>query len=48
MRAEIEDKLRTAAAAFLADEAMERIIALVSGLERLGNVRELLAAVRAP
>jgi 2-methylcitrate dehydratase PrpD len=47
-RAEIEDKLRTAAAGFLSTEAVKRIIALVGNLERLGNVRELLAAVRAP
>jgi 2-methylcitrate dehydratase PrpD len=47
-RAEIEGKLRTAAAGFLSADAVERIIALVGGLERLGNVRELLAALRAP
>jgi 2-methylcitrate dehydratase PrpD len=45
-RAEIEDKLRTAAAGFLPAAAVERIIALVGSLERLGDVRELLAAVR--
>ena len=45
-RAEIQDKLRTAAAGFLADEAVERIIALVDGLERLDDARDLLAAVR--
>jgi 2-methylcitrate dehydratase PrpD len=47
-RAEIEDKLRTAAAGFLSADAVERIIALVGNLEHLGNVRELLAAVHAP
>jgi 2-methylcitrate dehydratase PrpD len=47
-RTEIEDKLRTAAAGFLGAGAVERIIALVGGLERVGNVRELLAALRAP
>jgi 2-methylcitrate dehydratase PrpD len=47
-RAEIEDKLRTAAAGFLRDDAVKRIIAIVGELEHLGNVRELLAALRAP
>lgn len=47
-RAEIQGKLRTAAAGFLADEAVGRIIALVDGLERLDDARDLLAAVRAP
>ena len=47
-RAEIEDKLRTAAAGFLPADSVERIISLVGSLERLGNVRELLAALRAP
>ena len=47
-RAEIEDKLRTAAAGFLPDDSVARIITLVSSLERLGNVRELIAALRAP
>jgi len=37
-RAETEDKLRTAAAGFLSADAVER----------LGNVRELLIALRAP
>jgi 2-methylcitrate dehydratase PrpD len=45
-RAEIEEKLRTAAVGFLSDEAVERITALVGHLERLANVRELLGAVR--
>ena len=47
-RAEIQDKLRTAAAGFLAADAVERTIALVDGLERIEDVRELLTAVRAP
>jgi 2-methylcitrate dehydratase PrpD len=47
-RAEIEDKLRTAATGFLSSDAVKRIIELVGNLERLGNVRELLAAVRVP
>jgi 2-methylcitrate dehydratase PrpD len=47
-RAEIEDKLRTAAAGFLHDGAVKRIIAIVGELEHLDNVRELLAALRAP
>jgi 2-methylcitrate dehydratase PrpD len=47
-RAEIADKLRTAAAGFLADSAVARIIALVGNLERLGNVRELMSTLRAP
>ena len=47
-RAEIEDKLRTAAAGFLPDDAVKRVIALIGDLEHLGNVRELLAALRAP
>src|SRR5207237_5646945 len=47
-RAEIEDKLRTAAAGFLPDDAVKRIIGLVGNLERLGNVRELTTALRAP
>ena len=47
-RAEIEDKLRTAAAGFLFADSVQRIIALVGSLEHLGNVRELLAALRAP
>ena len=45
-RAEIEEKLRTASAAFLPREAVERIISMVSGLEQIRDVRELLAAVR--
>jgi 2-methylcitrate dehydratase PrpD len=47
-RAEIEDKLRTASAGFLPADVAERIIDLVGSLERLGNVRELLAVLRAP
>jgi len=46
-RAEIGDKLRTASAGFLPVDVAERIIDLVGNLERLGNVRELMAAVRA-
>jgi len=46
-RAEIQGKLRTAAAGVIAAGAVDRIIALVDGLERLGNVRELLDVVRA-
>jgi 2-methylcitrate dehydratase PrpD len=46
-RTEIEDKLRTASAGFLSGDAVKRVIDLVSNLERLGNVRELLATVRA-
>ena len=45
-RAEIEEKLRTASAGFLPREAVERIISVVSGLEQVRDVRELLAAVR--
>jgi len=47
-RAEIEDKLRTAAAGFMPDATVKRIIALVGGLERVGDVRELATALRAP
>ena len=47
-RAEIQGKLRTAAAGVLSNAAVERIIALVDNLEHLGNVRDLLEAVRAP
>jgi len=47
-RAEIEDKLRTAATGFLSADAVKRIIELVGNLERLGNVRELTTALRAP
>jgi 2-methylcitrate dehydratase PrpD len=47
-RAEIAEKLRTAAAGFLPDAATKRVIALVGDLERLADVRELNAALRAP
>jgi len=47
-RAEIQEKLRTAAAGLLGAAEVERIIALVDGLERVDDVRNLLAAVRAP
>lgn len=45
-RAEIQGKLRTAAAGLLPVTAVERIIALVDALENVADVRELLAAVR--
>ena len=44
-RAEIQGKLRTAAAGVISTAAADRIIALVDGLERVANVRELLDAV---
>lgn len=47
-RAEIQDKLRTAAAGLLTRAAVERVIALVDDLELVGDVRDLLSAVRAP
>ena len=47
-RAEIQRKLRTAAAGVLSNAAVERVIAMVDGLERLDNVCDLLDAVRAP
>ena len=47
-RAEIEDKLRTAAAGFLADATVTRIIELVGNLEALADARELTRALRAP
>ena len=47
-RGEIEEKLRTAAAGFLPDPSVKRIIALVADLERVADVRELAAALRAP
>ena len=47
-RAEIQGKLRTAAAGVISHAAVERIITLVDGLERLDNVSELLDALRAP
>jgi 2-methylcitrate dehydratase PrpD len=46
-RAEIQDKLRTAAQGVISSAAVERIIALVDGLEHLENVRDLLDVVRA-
>ena len=46
-RAEIQGKLRTAAKGVISSAAVERIIALVDGLERLDNVLGLLDAVRA-
>ena len=47
-RAEIEDKLRTAAAGFLADATVTRVIELVGNLEALADARELTRALRAP
>ena len=44
-RAEIEEKLRTAASGFMSADAVKRIIALVSALERLDDVRALAAAL---
>jgi 2-methylcitrate dehydratase PrpD len=46
-RAEIEDKLRTAAHGSPSDAAVKRIIEMVNGLEKLADVRELTAALRA-
>jgi 2-methylcitrate dehydratase PrpD len=46
-RAEIEEKLRTAAAGFLSADAVKRIITLVGGLENVRDVRELMGALRA-
>ncbi len=46
-RAEIEDKLRTAAAGHLGGDVVKRIVSLVAGLEDLRDVRELTAALRA-
>jgi 2-methylcitrate dehydratase PrpD len=45
-RAEIQGKLRTAAKGVISSAAVDRIIALINGLEQLDNVRELLDAVR--
>jgi 2-methylcitrate dehydratase PrpD len=45
-RADIQDKLRTAAEGVLPAGAAERIAGLVSDLEHLKDVRELLAATR--
>ncbi len=47
-RTEIVEKLRTAAAGLLSDDAVERIIAIVGGIEDVKNARELTAALRAP
>ena len=47
-RAEIEEKLRTAAAGFLPAANVKRIIALTGNLERVADVRELAGALRAP
>jgi len=45
-RAEIEEKLRTAAAGSMEAAQVKRIIALVGNLERVADVRELTAALR--
>jgi 2-methylcitrate dehydratase PrpD len=45
-RAEIEEKLRTAAAGFMSGDAVKRIIALVAELDSLRDVRELISALR--
>jgi 2-methylcitrate dehydratase PrpD len=47
-RGEIEEKLRTAAAGFLPDATVKRIIALAGNLEAVADVRELTRALRAP
>lgn len=46
-RAEIQGKLRTAAQGVISGAAVDRIVELVDGLERVGNVCELINAVRA-
>ena len=45
-RAEIEEKLQTAAAGFLPEAGVKRIIALVGNLERVADARELTGALR--
>jgi 2-methylcitrate dehydratase PrpD len=45
-RAEIEEKLLTAAAGFMSGDAVKRIIALVAELDSLRDVRELISALR--
>ncbi|MFN2646470.1 MAG: MmgE/PrpD family protein [Burkholderiales bacterium] len=45
-RAEIEEKLRTAAAGFISADAVKRIVATVSDLENLRDARELTSALR--
>ncbi|HUQ76255.1 MAG TPA: MmgE/PrpD family protein [Burkholderiales bacterium] len=47
-RAEIEEKLRTAAAGFLDGSAVKRIVAMVGDLENVRDTRELTAVLRAP
>jgi len=47
-RAEIEGKLRTAAEGFMSADRVNRIAATVGALEKLGDVRELLALLRKP
>ena len=46
-RAEIEEKLQTAAAGAFSASAVRHIVALVGGLENLRDTRELTAALRA-
>ena len=46
-RAEIEEKLRTAAAGLLGGAAVKRVSAMVTDLENLRDARELTAALRA-
>ena len=45
-RAEIQDKLRTAALGLLTREKVERIVTLLDRLEDIADVRELTAALR--
>jgi len=45
-RAEIEEKMRTAAAGFMDASVVKRIISVVGDLERLADVRELTALLR--
>ena len=46
-RAEIQEKLRTAAEGLLPAAQVDRIVALVDRLEDLADVRELMSSVRA-
>lgn len=47
-RAEIVEKLRTASAGTLPEARVDRIVAMVDGLEDVGDMRELLGALRRP
>jgi 2-methylcitrate dehydratase PrpD len=47
-RAEIEEKLQAAAAGFLPEATVKRIIALVGNLETVADIRELARTLRAP